>query len=303
MDVGERFLQHLSVERRLSSGTVEAYGVSLRLFRDFLSALPDPRSLETADSDNIRDWMERLMENGKSAAYVNRSLAALRTFYRFCLAGGILRVDPAHSVSGPKKPKRLPRFVKDSEMDALADMMWKGRDDPEEPFDDVRARTIIYTFYLTGLRAAELISLDDSMVDFVSRELKVTGKRDKQRVVPFGEELEKMLREYIGRRDAAVSREDDALFVSGKGRRVTYAQVRKLVKENLQAVSSLDKCSPHVLRHTFATAMLNHDANLESVKKLLGHQSLNTTEIYTHTTFELLKKTYGNAHPRANPED
>ncbi len=303
MDVGERFLQHLSVERRLSSGTVEAYGVSLRLFRDFLSALPDPRSLETADSDNIRDWMERLMENGKSAAYVNRSLAALRTFYRFCLAGGILSVDPAHSVSGPKKPKRLPRFVKDSEMDALADMMWKGRDDPEEPFDDVRARTIIYTFYLTGLRAAELISLDDSMVDFVSRELKVTGKRDKQRVVPFGEELEKMLREYIGRRDAAVSREDDALFVSGKGKRVTYAQVRKLVKENLQAVSSLDKCSPHVLRHTFATAMLNHDANLESVKKLLGHQSLNTTEIYTHTTFELLKKTYGNAHPRANPED
>lgn len=303
MDVGERFMQHLSVERRLSSGTVEAYGVSLRLFRDFLSALPDPRSLETADSDNIRDWMERLMENGKSAAYVNRSLAALRTFYRFCLAGGILSVDPAHSVSGPKKPKRLPRFVKDSEMDALADMMWKGRDDPEEPFDDVRARTIIYTFYLTGLRAAELISLDDSMVDFVSRELKVTGKRDKQRVVPFGEELEKMLREYIGRRDAAVSREDDALFVSGKGKRVTYAQVRKLVKENLQAVSSLDKCSPHVLRHTFATAMLNHDANLESVKKLLGHQSLNTTEIYTHTTFELLKKTYGNAHPRANPED
>lgn len=303
MDVGERFLQHLSVERRLSSGTVEAYGVSLRLFRDFLSALPDPRSLETADSDNIRDWMERLMENGKSAAYVNRSLAALRTFYRFCLSGGILSVDPAHSVSGPKKPKRLPRFVKDSEMDALADMMWKGRDDPEEPFDDVRARTIIYTFYLTGLRAAELISLDDSMVDFVSRELKVTGKRDKQRVVPFGEELEKMLREYIGRRDAAVSREDDALFVSGKGKRVTYAQVRKLVKENLQAVSSLDKCSPHVLRHTFATAMLNHDANLESVKKLLGHQSLNTTEIYTHTTFELLKKTYGNAHPRANPED
>lgn len=303
MDVGERFLQHLSVERRLSSGTVEAYGVSLRLFRDFLSALPDPRSLETADSDNIRDWMERQMENGKSAAYVNRSLAALRTFYRFCLAGGILSVDPAHSVSGPKKPKRLPRFVKDSEMDALAGMMWKGGDDPEEPFDNVRARTIIYTFYLTGLRAAELISLDDSMVDFVSRELKVTGKRDKQRVVPFGEELEKMLREYIGRRDAAVSREDDALFVSGKGKRVTYAQVRKLVKENLQAVSSLDKCSPHVLRHTFATAMLNHDANIESIKKLLGHQSLNTTEIYTHTTFEQLKRAYGDAHPRANPED
>lgn len=299
MEVKERFLQYLSVERRLSAGTVEAYGVSLRLFEDFLLTLPEPRELVAADGDSVRDWMEHLMEQGKSVAYVNRSLAALRTFYKFCLVSGVVDVDPAHSVTGPKKSKRLPRFLKESEMNNLVEMLWKDREGQVEPFANVRTRTIIYTFYLTGLRASELISLDDSMVDFVSRELKVTGKRNKQRVIPFGEELEKVLSSYMRRRDAEIRREDDALFVSQKGARVTYAQVRRIVKENLRLVSSLDKCTPHVLRHTFATTMLNHDANLESIKKLMGHQSLNTTEIYTHTTFEQLKRTYGEAHPRA----
>jgi len=297
--VKENFLQHLAVERRLSQGTIAAYGVSLGLFETFLSALPDARTLESADGDNIRDWMETLMEGGKSASYVNRSLAALRTFYKFCFAKGIIDVDPAHSVLGPKKAKRLPQFLKDGEMESLVELLWKGGEVQEETFHDVRTRTIIYTFYLTGLRVSELISLDDSMVDFVSHEIKVTGKRDKQRVIPFGEELEKVLSCYIKQRDGLVERVDDALFVSEKGVRVTYAQVRTLVKENLQAVSHLDKCTPHVLRHTFATTMLNHDANLESIKKLMGHQSLNTTEIYTHTTFEQLRRTYGDAHPRA----
>ena len=187
-------------------------------------------------------------------------------------------------------------------MDSLVGLLWTGGEGQDEIFYNVRTRTIIYTFYLTGLRVSELISLDDSMVDFVSREMKVTGKRNKQRVIPFGEELERVLSYYMKRRDESVEREDDALFVSEKGVRVTYAQVRRLVKENLQAVSNLDKCTPHVLRHTFATAMLNHDANLESIKKIMGHQSLNTTEIYTHTTFEQLRRTYGDAHPRAVTE-
>ncbi|MCM1078938.1 MAG: tyrosine-type recombinase/integrase [Bacteroidales bacterium] len=298
MDVCERFLQHLDVERRLSAGTVEAYEVSLRLFRDFLVTLPEPRTLCTADSDNIREWMEQLMEQGKSASYVSRSLAALRTFYRFCLAAGIVSVDPARSVTGPKRSRRLPRFVKDAEMDELVEMLYGDGDGQDERFCDVRARTIIYVFYLTGLRVSELISLDDSMIDFVGRELKVTGKRNKQRVVPFGEELENVLLYYIRRRDAEVARGSDALFVSQRGCRVSYSYVRGLVKEKLQTVCSLDKCTPHVLRHTFATAMLNNGANLESIKKLMGHQSLNTTEIYTHTTFEQLKRAYGDAHPR-----
>lgn len=293
MELKELFLQNISVERRLSPATVKTYAVSLKLFEDFLVTLPDPRTLEAADGDNIRDWMGSMVENNKSAAYVNRSLAALRTFYRFCLLKGYIERDPAHNVVGPKIEKMLPRFFKESEMERVVDMLQK-----DDSFNNIRTRTIIYMLYLTGLRSAEILSLDDAMVDFVSRELKVTGKRNKQRVIPFGEELHEVLKRYIAERDANVDRKDDALFVSNKGERMTYQQLRQLVKSNMSMVSSLDKCTPHVLRHTFATTMLNHDANLESIKKLLGHQSLNTTEVYTHTTFEQLKKVYGDAHPR-----
>lgn len=289
-----KFIQYISVERRLSVKTIETYASTLKLFKDFLEMLPEARTLETADSDNIRDWMEQLMEQKCSPAYVNRSLAALRTFYKYCYATGVMMKDPARSIVGPKRAKRLPRFLKENEIDRLVDLLSNG----EMTFDNVRTRTIIYMLYLTGLRAAELISLDDNMISFVNRELKVTGKRNKQRVIPFGEELHNILSEYIAVRNDNVERKDDALFVSDKGERITYGQVRKIVKETLPLVSSLDKCTPHVLRHTFATTMLNHDANLESIKKLLGHQSLNTTEVYTHTTFEQLKKIYKEAHPR-----
>ena len=289
-----KFIQYISVERRLSVKTIETYASTLKLFKDFLEMLPEARTLETADSDNIRDWMEQLMEQKCSPAYVNRSLAALRTFYKYCYATGVMMKDPARSIVGPKRAKRLPRFLKENEIDRLVDLLSNG----EMTFDNVRTRTIIYMLYLTGLRAAELISLDDNMISFVNRELKVTGKRNKQRVIPFGEELHNILGEYIAVRNSSVSRKDDALFVGDNGERITYNKVRKLVKETLPLVSSLDKCTPHVLRHTFATTMLNHDANLESIKKLLGHQSLNTTEVYTHTTFEQLKKIYKEAHPR-----
>ena len=289
-----KFIQYISVERRLSVKTIETYASTLKLFKDFLEMLPEARTLETADSDNIRDWMEQLMEQKCSPAYVNRSLAALRTFYKYCYATGVMMKDPARSIVGPKRAKRLPRFLKENEIDRLVDLLSNG----EMTFDNVRTRTIIYMLYLTGLRAAELISLDDNMISFVNRELKVTGKRNKQRVIPFGEELHSILSEYITVRNNSIERKDDALFVGDKGERITYNKVRKLVKETLPLVSSLDKCTPHVLRHTFATTMLNHDANLERIKKLLGHQSLNTTEVYTHTTFEQLKKIYKEAHPR-----
>lgn len=299
MELKDKFLQHIGIERRLSEKTVETYAESLKLFQEFLRRLSDPRELETADADNIREWMEALMEQGRSAAYVNRSLAALRTFYKFCLTQGIIQFDPAHHITGPKKAKRLPQVLRDNEVNLLLDnMQEKMQSGEEKDIDIVRARTIIYILYLTGLRASELISLDDSTIDKTAKEIKVTGKRNKQRIIPFGEELLKVIEEYIYIRDSHIQRSDDALLVNNKGKRMTYQQVRKVVKNNLQTVSSLKKCSPHSLRHTFATSMLNNDANLESIKKLLGHQSLETTEIYTHVTFERLKKTYNEAHPR-----
>ena len=274
----DKFLQFIRVERRLSESTVETYTVTLRLFRDYLAGLPEPRELVAVDSDNIRDWITLLMEEKHSAAYVNRSLVALRTFFKFCLLSGEIVVDPVRTITGPKKPKRIPQFIDEKDMDKLLSQLEEQTDD----FNIVRARTIIYILYLTGLRASELLSLDDNMIDFVNKEIKATGKRNKQRIIPFAQELQDVVCSYLALRDEKIERIDNALFVGNKGKRLTYGQLRKIVKENLSLVSTMKKLSPHLLRHTFATSMLNHDANLESIQKLLGHQSLNATEIYTH---------------------
>lgn len=289
------FLNYLQFERNYSAKTVKEYGVDLKEFELYFKNLDDHLSWESVDSDVIRDWMESMMDKGNIASSINRRLSALRSFFRFALSRNLVSSDPAHCVTGPKKNKPLPQFVKESEMDRLLDgSMWNLSD-----YKGMCARTIIMTFYETGVRVSELIGLDDVMVDLEACQLKVTGKRDKQRVIPFGEELRGALSTYIELRDKSVARLCPALFVSDKGRRLTYSQVRRCVSDNLARVSSLKKRSPHVLRHTFATAMLNHGAGLESVKKLLGHQELTTTEIYTHTTFEQLKKVYKSAHPRA----
>ena len=169
----------------------------------------------------------------------------------------------------------------------------------DDTYKNVRARTLILTFYSTGIRLSELIALDDNNVDLTTCEMKVTGKRDKQRIIPFGKELKDALIAYMACRDENVTRDGKALFVTSKGERMNRNQVRYEVSKFLTTVTTLKKHTPHVLRHSFATAMLNHDAGLESVKKLLGHESLTTTEVYTHATFEQLKRVYNNAHPRA----
>ena len=288
------FLNYLKFERNRSDLTIKNYGEDLRSFEEFYGNLDSRLSWESVDSDIIRDWMESMMDKGNNATSINRRLSALRSFYRFALARKLVDKDPVHGVTGPKKGRPLPQFLKENEMDRLLDAeSWM------DSFEDVRDRMVIMTFYETGIRLSELIGLDDSMVDFSNRQLKVTGKRNKQRVIPFGEELLVTLRDYMKRRDKEVNRQSEALFVSAKGQRMTSSQVREAVRKNLSKVCTLKKRTPHVLRHTFATAMLNNKAGIESVKKLLGHESLSTTEIYTHTTFEQLKREYYSAHPRA----
>ena len=288
------FLNYLKFERNRSDLTIKNYGEDLRAFKEFYGNLDSRLSWKSIDSDVIREWMESMMDKGNNATSINRRLSALRSFYRFALARKLVDKDPVHGVTGPKKGRPLPQFLKENEMDRLLDAeSWT------EGFEDVRDRTIIMTFYETGIRLSELIGLDDSMVDFSNRQLKVTGKRNKQRVIPFGEELLAMLRDYMKCRDREVNLQSEALFVTAKGQRMTSSQVREGVRKNLSKVCTLKKRTPHVLRHTFATAMLNNKAGIESVKKLLGHESLSTTEIYTHTTFEQLKREYYSAHPRA----
>jgi len=293
MMIGQ-FLNYLRYERNRSPRTVQLYDVNLRDFEKYIQKMDDCITLLTVDTDVIRGWMEHLMDEGKKPTTVNLALSSLKTFYRYALSRKLITCDPAHSVVGPKKPKPLPQFVRESEMDALL-----NEETPVDDFIAMRARTIIILFYETGIRLAELVGLDDVDVDLVAMQLKVTGKRDKQRIVPFGEEVANALHDYMALRDSKVLRQSTALFVTKSGKRIDRRHVRSIVHEQLTGFTTLKKRSPHVLRHSFATAMLNNGAGLESVKKLLGHESLNTTEIYTHTTFEQLKRVYHEAHPRA----
>lgn len=288
------FLSYLRYERNRSEQTVKRYETSLHDFEAYFQSLDSELTWASVDADIIRGWMESLMERGNIASTVNTGLSALRSFFRFALARKLVDRDPAHSLTGPKKAKPLPQFVRESEMNKLLDEeQW------EDNYNDVRARTIIILLYEAGLRRAELVGLNDADVDFAARQLKVTGKRNKQRIVPFGDEMARQLQHYMEVRDSEVGPTCGALFVEKNGKRITSYRVYTTTKKNLSKVTTMKKRSPHVLRHSFATAMLNNGAGLESVRQLLGHESLETTEIYTHTTFEQLKRVYKDAHPRA----
>ena len=291
----EDFLNYLRYERNRSELTVCRYGQCLKDFESFFKNRDSQLSWESVDSDIIRDWMESLMDKGDMASTVNNCLSAVRSFFRFALSRGLVARDPAHNMKGPKKQKPLPQFVREDEMDRLIDQpeMWG------ESYREIRARTIIIILYETGIRLSELLGLNDADVDMTACQLKVTGKRNKQRIVPFGHELATLLADYMRLRDEQTLKQEPALFLNDKGRRISKAQVERIVHEGLSKVTTMKKRSPHVLRHSFATAMLNNGAGLESVRKLLGHESVATTEIYTHTTFEQLKRVYENAHPRA----
>ena len=290
----DTFLKYLRFERNYSEKTIVSYRIDLEEFEDYLKKVDAEKNLVTADADLVRSWMVYLMEKGRSVATVNRKLSSLRSFYRFLLRRRVVDLDPMLKVVGPKKQKTLPSFSRVQEMDRLLDEC-----SVNEGFEGVRDRLILEMFYATGMRLSELIGLSDADVDLSAKLLKVTGKRNKQRLIPFGEELWMDLLGYIKLRNETLPDRDDALFVRKDGKRMYPELVYKIVRRNLSKVATLKKRSPHVLRHTFATAMLNGSAELQAVKELLGHESLATTEIYTHTTFEELKKVYEQAHPRA----
>ena len=295
----EGFLNYLTHERAYSPHTVTSYGNDLREFEAYLANTENVLKTHEADADLIRGWAMELMAAGRSATTVNRKLSSLRTYYKYLLKKGAIAVSPMQSVHGPKKKKPLPQFVRESDMerlldDTLTDDSWQGR----------REHVIIQMFYETGIRLSELVGLNVGDVDLVRKTIKVTGKRNKQRIIPIGDSLAQNLKAYVEEKDVefglSSTLNPQPLFITDKGARVYPAWVYRLVRKNLSQVVTLKKRSPHVLRHTFATAMLNGDAELEAVKELMGHESVSTTQIYTHTTFEELKKAYSKAHPRAS---
>ena len=290
----DSFLDYLLYERNYSEGTVKYYRTDILELQKFGEEQLGALTPSDVDAELVRDWIASLMDKGCASTTINRKLSSIRTYYKFLLRRGEIQTDPLQKVSGPKKNKPIPSFLREKEMDKLLDDMDFG-----EGFEGCRDHMILEMFYATGMRLSELIGLDDKDVDFSASLIKVTGKRNKQRLIPFDKELEQSMRGYVNVRNEAVTVQTDAFFVRENGKRLYRSIVTSIVKRNLSKVVTMKKRSPHVLRHTFATAMLNHGADLGSIKELLGHESLATTEIYTHTTFEELKKVYNQAHPRA----
>ena len=290
----DSFLDYLQYERNYSEETIKSYREDLRQFEEFAREEIGDSAPSEVKAELVREWIVSLMDKGYTSTSINRKLSSLRSFYKFLLRKGEVCVNPLQKITGPKNKKPLPAFLRESDMDRLLDEVDFG-----EGFKGCRDHMIIEMFYATGVRLSELIGLDNKDVDFSSSLIKVTGKRNKQRLIPFGEELKIAMMEYVDVRNEAVPIRTNAFFVRENGERLSRSIVENLVKRNLSKVVTLKKRSPHVLRHTFATTMLNHDAELGAIKELLGHESLATTEVYTHTTFEELKKVYNLAHPRA----
>ena len=296
----DSFLEYLKSERNRSERTVSNYRLALREFKDFFNSLGEGWAWKRITPEIVREWVIFMLdEEDRSEATVNLSLSALRPFYHYLILIGEVSVNPMVKVVGPKRKKTLPSFVKEQDMQRLLDETEFGDD-----FAGVRDRTVILLLYMTGMRRAELLGLRDEDIRFSEQLIKVTGKRNKQRLIPMGEELQQAVRTYQEKRDSEFLDQihEDAFLLGDKGKNLRVDEVEKIVKDCLSRVTGQEHRSPHVLRHSFATAMLNHGADLQSIQKLLGHESLKTTEIYTHLSFEELKKEYKNAHPRVpNP--
>ena len=291
------FIDYLRYERNYSGHTIRSYTNDLLQFVDFLDekAVAEGADFDIAgiDADIVRQWMMGLMKQSLSSASVNRKLSALQTFFSYAIRQGFIKKHPLRLVSGPKKSKPLPDFIKEKEIVALLDS-----DLEDTGFEAVRNRLMLEMFYETGIRCAELVGIKNTDVDTDAMLLKVTGKRNKQRLIPFADRLKKMIINYVNVRAREIGEGSAFFFIRQDGRPVTSAIVYYAVKKNLSTITALAKRSPHVLRHTFATSLLNDGAELSAVSSLLGHNSLASTSVYTHVTFEELKKVY-NAHPRA----
>ena len=288
----DSFLDYLRYERNYSNYTIGAYSKDLRQFEGYVKrykeGIFDPVDV---DADLVRGWVVSLMDEMLSPVSVNRKLSSLKSFFKFLMKQGSISVNPLRLITGPKTKKPLPYFIKDKEMELLLDGDGFGED-----FEGVRNRLVLEMLYDTGIRRSELIGMRDSDVDSETMQIRVTGKRNKQRLIPFAEGLKNLIQAYT-----EVGSESGWFFVRKNGEQLSVSIVYTIVKDKLSEIPTLAKRSPHVLRHSFATSMLNNGAELNAVKEILGHSSLASTSVYTHTTFEELKKVY-HAHPRAKKE-
>lgn len=291
----ETFLQHLTYEKRLSQHTLTAYAKDLEQFKEFLEKTYQLQDLAKADFRMIRGWAVSMVEAELHHRSVNRKLATLRSFYGYLLRCKAITINPMLRVSSLKTDKPLPQFVEEKSLQLLFDEMTFPLD-----FEGTRDRLVLELLYGTGMRLAELITLRDGDVNVYDQTLRVFGKRSKERVVPIYKGLVEMIKQYQQfRNEQFPNPPEQSLILTNKGEPAYPVLIQRIVKKYLSAVTSLQKRSPHVLRHTFATHLLNNGADLNSIKDLLGHSSLAATQVYTHNSIEKLKKIYKQAHPKA----
>ena len=293
MEIKESFLQYISTEKRYSRHTVTSYRNDLDQFMSWLGETRPGADLLSVTHGDVRGWMVSLLEEGASASTVHRKISALRTLVRYMRRHELISGDPVAGLKLPRKPKQLPVFVAEDALAKLLDEFRFG-----DNFSGIRDRIVVEFLYLTGMRRSELINLRDTDVDLSAGQVRVTGKREKQRVIPLSAGFVKSLGLYLeARSEKGFS--GNWFFVTDRGNKMYDRAVYNIVTRYLAMVTTIEKKSPHVLRHTFATHMLNRGADLNSIKELLGHASLSATQVYTHNTFEQLKKIYKQAHPRA----
>lgn len=291
----DRFIEHLTHEKRSSPHTVLAYRTDLEQFAAFLKERQGSDDLDLATDKAVRGWMMGLLDSGVGARSVNRKLSALRAYYRFARRLDVGQSDPTALVDPPKTPKRLPEFIEERKMHDLFDKMpWP------EGFPGMRDRLILDLLYGTGMRLSELLGLKPDGAHLRSRTLRVLGKRNKERLIPLADHLVDALKTYLPERERAFAGHEYApeLILTDRGQAMPPRTARRIVERYLRGVTTQSKRSPHVLRHTFATHMLEHGADLNAVKEILGHASLAATQVYTHNTIEKLKKIHRRAHPR-----
>ena len=289
----ERFIRYLEYEKRVSPHTLTAYKHDLYQFAEYLHN--ETISLDAVRHRHIRTWLVTLIEvNG--AKTVNRKLSALRSLFKFLQKENLVAENPTSLIKAIKMPKRLPVVVDDNKLTVLLD----NAETFDEGFNGLRERLILELLFATGMRLSELISLKEQSVDFYSRTLKVLGKRNKERIIPLHVSIIALLKHYLDeKKKQDFDNKTQALIVTDSGSAAYPNFVYRIVKKYLSYISTADKKSPHVLRHTFATSLLNKGADINAIKELLGHASLAATQVYTHNTAERLKSIYKQAHPKA----
>ena len=285
----DKFINYLKVERNASDHTIINYTIDLGVFKTFLGE----RSIETIDHLALRRFLAELRARNYAKRTIARKLASLRSLFRFLFREGYIKKNPITAISTPKLDRKLPVFLDVAKIEKLL------QSPPESDAAGLRDRALLETLYSAGIRVSELVGLDIDDVDIISGVIKVLGKGSKERVVPIGEPALNAIRKYLDTRAGSRVKDKDAVFLNNHGRRLTDRSVRRVVDKYIRACGMAEKISPHSLRHSFATHLLDRGADLRSVQELLGHANLSTTQIYTHVTMERLKSVYDKAHPRA----